>query len=188
MCPPEPLPHPFDTTIQLLHQQLLAYTTTTTTPFNTTNQLHHHLIPTDNDIMYSSGSSSSSYHRRHSDAASIPDGLPHRDSARSRQSSTSSERSCEAMSAYQTAHLWRCMLELQERYGCYNSTRVSLAVGAGDDALDLMPSRFIIDTLNDSLVDLPEEGWEMLDSVYMRQDHHQAPKGKSKHGRFWRRR
>jgi hypothetical protein len=49
-------------------------------------------------------------------------------------------------------------------------------------------SRFIIDTLNDSLVDLPEEGWEMLDSVYMRQDHHQAPKEKSKHGRFWRRR
>jgi hypothetical protein len=181
MCPPEPLPHPLDTIIQ---QQLLllAYTTTTINTAQT-----HPLTFSNNNNNDTMDSSSSSY-RRHSDAASIPDGLPPRDSARSRQSSTSSERSCEAMSADETAHLWRCMLELQERYGCYNSTRVSLAVGAGDDALDLMPSRFIIDTLNDSLVDLPEEGWEMLDSVYMRQDHHQAPKEKSKHGRFWRRR
>lgn len=94
------------------------------------------------------------------------------------------------MSADETVDLWKCMLELQERYGCYNSTRVSLAVGAGDEAVDLMPSRFIIDTLNHSLVDLPEEGWEMLDSLYTRHDTEStSSKDKDKQGRrFWQRR
>jgi hypothetical protein len=55
------------------------------------------------------------------------------------------------------------MLELQDEYGCYNSTRMEVAVEAGEEGLDLMPSRFIIDTLNDSVLDLPEEGWEKLD-------------------------
>ncbi|KAI9155508.1 hypothetical protein HJFPF1_08092 [Paramyrothecium foliicola] len=121
---------------------------------------------------------------------SIPEGLPMHGFARSRQSSTSSERSCEGMSADETRDLWKCMLELQERYGCYNSTRVSLAMGAGDEAVDLMPSRFIIDTLNHSLIDLPEEGWEMLDSVYTRHDTEStSSKDKDKQGRrFWQRR
>jgi hypothetical protein len=103
---------------------------------------------------------------------------------RSRQSSTCSERSCEAMSADETRSLWRVMLALQERYACYNSTRVSLALQAGDAAEALMPSRFIIDTLNDSLVDLPEEAWEMLDSSYVRNE---AAPPKQKR-RFWTRR
>lgn len=55
------------------------------------------------------------------------------------------------------------MLELQDEYHCYHSTRMDVAVDAGQDGLDLMPSRFIIDTLNDSVVDLPEEAWEKLD-------------------------
>jgi hypothetical protein len=83
--------------------------------------------------------------------------------ADSRQSSVASERSCGGMSAEETRELWRCMLELQELYGCYNSTRIDLAVSAGDDAVDLMPTSFIIDTLNQSVHDLPDEGWEMLD-------------------------
>lgn len=57
---------------------------------------------------------------------------------RGRQSSTYSERSCDGMTAGETRDLWKCMLELQERYGCYNSTRIDLAVGAGDEAVDLM--------------------------------------------------
>ena len=127
----------------------------------------------------------------------------------------------------QTRHLWRCMLKLQRRYACYNSTRIDLAVNAGNAGVELMrkwsrfrmcrrggrvnfrrmslspckdavcalaqhPGKaaglqrggarpgfrncksgiflltntatpFIIDTLNDSLVDLPDEGWQMLD-------------------------
>lgn len=57
---------------------------------------------------------------------------------RSRQASTCSEHSCEGMTADETRHLWRCMLELQQRYGCYNSTRLDVAVDAGEGAMDLM--------------------------------------------------
>ncbi|KAF5021209.1 hypothetical protein F66182_6748 [Fusarium sp. NRRL 66182] len=81
---------------------------------------------------------------------------------RNRQASTCSERSCEGMTVDETRELWRCMLELQLRYGCYNSTRIDMALDAGDDGLDLMPNRFIIDTLNESVVNLPDQGREML--------------------------
>ncbi|KAH7305976.1 hypothetical protein B0I35DRAFT_413761 [Stachybotrys elegans] len=109
----------------------------------------------------------------------------------SRHSSVSSERSCEGMSADETRDLWRCMLQLQELYGCYNSTRIDLAVAAGDEALNLMPNRFIIDTLNSSVVELPDEGWEMLDK-YLRHDQaprpaNQKPKHHHHHGHFWKR-
>ncbi|KAJ6782310.1 hypothetical protein PWT90_09020 [Aphanocladium album] len=101
---------------------------------------------------------------------------------RDRQNSTSSVRSCEDMTADKTEELWFCMLELQERYGCYNSTRIDLALGAGEQAINFMPNRFIIDTLNNSLRDLPDEGWNKL---YQCLDNHSAvqkPKSKRK---FW---
>lgn len=88
--------------------------------------------------------------------------------ASGRKSSIGSERSCSQIPAKDVSELWRCMLELQNEYGCYHSTRMDLAVDAGDAALDYMPSRFIIDTLNDSIFDLPEEAWEKLDQ-YLRQ-------------------
>ncbi|KAL6898581.1 hypothetical protein GGI43DRAFT_80897 [Trichoderma evansii] len=81
---------------------------------------------------------------------------------RSRQGSTSSMRSCGGMSPDATKELWKTMLELQDRYGCYTSARMDLAVASGDIALSLMPNPFILDTLNDSVVDLPDEGWDML--------------------------
>ncbi|KAF5984032.1 hypothetical protein FBULB1_3479 [Fusarium bulbicola] len=86
----------------------------------------------------------------------------HHDIQRSRQASTCSERSCEGMSLDETRELWRCMLELQLRYGCYNSTRIDMAIDAGECGVDLMPNRFIIDTLNESVIDLPDEGRELL--------------------------
>lgn len=67
------------------------------------------------------------------------------------------------MSADETGELWKCMLELQRQYGCYNSTRIDLAMNAGEAGLYLMPNPFIIDTLNNSVVNLPDEGWQMLD-------------------------
>lgn len=57
---------------------------------------------------------------------------------RSRQASTCSTLSCEGMSTEETQDLWRCMLELQQRYGCYTSARIDMALEAGDDGLDLM--------------------------------------------------
>lgn len=47
-------------------------------------------------------------------------------------------RSCGGMSPDATKELWKTMLELQERYGCYTSARMDLAVTAGDIALSLM--------------------------------------------------
>jgi CO dehydrogenase/acetyl-CoA synthase gamma subunit (corrinoid Fe-S protein) len=85
-----------------------------------------------------------------------------KDHERSRQASTCSERSCESMTLDETRELWQCMLELQSRYGCYNSTRIDMAVDAGEYGVDLMPNRFIIDTLNESVIDLPDEGRELL--------------------------
>lgn len=55
-----------------------------------------------------------------------------------RKSSTCSERSCSHIPADDMTQVWRCMLELQGEYGCYNSTRMEVAAEAGDDALDLM--------------------------------------------------
>ncbi|KAG5914735.1 hypothetical protein E4U42_000343 [Claviceps africana] len=78
-------------------------------------------------------------------------------------SSCKASRTCQGMSIQDTRELWRCMLQLQRQYGCYNSTRIDLAVNAGGAGLDLMPNPFIIDTLNDSLVDLPAHGWDLLD-------------------------
>ncbi|KAG5982079.1 hypothetical protein E4U43_006493, partial [Claviceps pusilla] len=47
-------------------------------------------------------------------------------------------RTCQGMSTQDMRELWRCMLQLQRRYGCYNSTRIDLAVNAGDAGLELM--------------------------------------------------
>ncbi|KAH7187903.1 uncharacterized protein BKA55DRAFT_696276 [Fusarium redolens] len=81
-------------------------------------------------------------------------------SARARKSRY--EPSCKGMTADEAQRLWICMLEVQQRYGCYTSARMDTALNAGDDGLDLMPNRFIIDTFNESIVDLPDEGREML--------------------------
>jgi hypothetical protein len=57
---------------------------------------------------------------------------------RSRQESTCSERSCKGMTADETQGLWICMLEVQQRYGCYTSARMDTALNTGDYGLDLM--------------------------------------------------
>ncbi|KAF6805336.1 hypothetical protein CMUS01_14649 [Colletotrichum musicola] len=57
--------------------------------------------------------------------------------------------------------LWECMLELQQRYRCYNSTRMEIAADS-EDAAEMMPTRACIDMLNDSIESLPEEGWKKL--------------------------
>jgi hypothetical protein len=57
------------------------------------------------------------------------------DYSRRQSSACSSERSCESLSSQETIDLWRCMLALQERYGCYNSRRIDLAMDAGEEAI-----------------------------------------------------
>ncbi|KAM0745019.1 hypothetical protein ACQRIT_000403 [Beauveria bassiana] len=97
---------------------------------------------------------------------------------RDRQKSVSSVRSCEDMSVDKTQELWFCMLQLQERYDCYNSTRIDLALDAGDQAINFMPNRFIMDTLNNSLRDLPDEGWDQLNRCLDHQTVTEKPKSK----------
>ncbi|RCI15294.1 hypothetical protein L249_7007 [Ophiocordyceps polyrhachis-furcata BCC 54312] len=72
-------------------------------------------------------------------------GSPSSSSSSSSSSSTSSDsttdcrpRSCEGMTDEEKRSLWKCMLALQRRYGCYNSTRIDLAVHAGEQGLGLM--------------------------------------------------
>lgn len=83
------------------------------------------------------------HHRRTSeDRVAIPE------MERSRQASTCSEQSCEGMTADETRDLWRCMLELQLRYGCYNSTRIDMALDAGDNGMDLMRACSALNAFN----------------------------------------
>ncbi|CAG9936786.1 unnamed protein product [Clonostachys rosea f. rosea IK726] len=80
-----------------------------------------------------------------------------------RSISDASERSCEGLTAEDTRELWRCMLELQGLYGCYTSARIDVAMEAGEQGVNLMPNRFIIDTLNSSVLEhLPQDGLEKL--------------------------
>jgi hypothetical protein len=78
--------------------------------------------------------------RRSSDASacSSDDHPPYGPYSRRQSSAGFSERSCEGLTADRTRELWRCMLELQSRYGCYHSARIDVAMEAGDEAMDYM--------------------------------------------------
>ena len=91
--------------------------------------MHHRRLSL---VSIASSWSSHSEDEKHTDELEIPS------FERSRQASTCSDRSCEGMSVDETRELWRCMLELQGRYGCYNSTRIDLAMDAGEEGIDLM--------------------------------------------------
>ncbi|RDA85871.1 hypothetical protein CP532_4915 [Ophiocordyceps camponoti-leonardi (nom. inval.)] len=95
-------------------------------------------------------------------------------------------RSCEGMTEEERRSVWKCMLALQRRYGCYNSTRIDLAVNAGEEGLSLMPNPFIIDTLNHSVTHLPDEGWQMLDRSFPGMGSPPID-GRALKLRFWRR-
>lgn len=56
----------------------------------------------------------------------------------SHEAGTYSQAHCDPLGGNETQALWKCMLELQQRYGCYNSRRMDLAVTAGDEAMSLM--------------------------------------------------
>jgi len=57
--------------------------------------------------------------------------------------------------------LWRRMLALQRRFGCYNSARMRAAL---DQDVDAVPSRTCLDLLNDSIDTLPEEERKQLEA------------------------
>ncbi|CCF31891.1 hypothetical protein CH063_04379 [Colletotrichum higginsianum] len=78
--------------------------------------------------------------------------------------------------------LWECMLELQQKYHCYNSTRMEIAADR-EDAMDMMPTKYCMDMLNDSIESLPEEGWKKL-SKFLVTDFDTCQK--SQKWKFWK--
>ncbi|CCC09563.1 hypothetical protein SMACR_03594 [Sordaria macrospora] len=55
-----------------------------------------------------------------------------------------------------TQLLWRRMLAIQRTFGCYNSTRMQLAIEMGEQNASV-PSRVCLDLLNDSIDNLPSD-------------------------------
>ncbi|KAK3388748.1 hypothetical protein B0T20DRAFT_484316 [Sordaria brevicollis] len=55
-----------------------------------------------------------------------------------------------------TQLLWRRMLAIQRTFGCYNSTRMNIAIEMGVENASV-PSRVCLDLLNDSIDTLPSE-------------------------------
>ncbi|KAK1657809.1 hypothetical protein BDP55DRAFT_638430 [Colletotrichum godetiae] len=78
--------------------------------------------------------------------------------------------------------LWECMLELQQEYHCYNSTRMEIAADR-EDAMDMMPTKYCMDMLNDSIESLPEEGWKKLSKFLITDLEHAQ---KSQKWKFWK--
>ncbi|OHE94934.1 hypothetical protein CORC01_09728, partial [Colletotrichum orchidophilum] len=78
--------------------------------------------------------------------------------------------------------LWECMLELQQQYHCYNSTRMEIAADR-EDAMDMMPTKYCMDMLNDSIESLPEEGWKKLSKFLITDLEHAQ---KSQKWKFWK--
>lgn len=70
-------------------------------------------------------------HLRSSSPPTSPGYLPPGPSRRSSAASSSS-RSCKNLDDDHTRDLWHCMLDLQERYACYHSARIDVAMEAGD--------------------------------------------------------
>ncbi|KAM0282039.1 hypothetical protein ACHAQH_003245 [Verticillium albo-atrum] len=90
-------------------------------------------------------------------------------------------RRCSSDDSIDVRGLWEAMLELQQRYHCYKSTRMLIAAES-DGAVDMIPSRACIDHLNDSIETLPDEGWKVLERYLARdEDGQKGPKWK-----FWK--
>ncbi|KAI2622279.1 hypothetical protein GGS21DRAFT_371872 [Xylaria nigripes] len=60
--------------------------------------------------------------------------------------------------------LWMRMLALQQRFGCYNSARMSaaLALGSEKNVSMLRPSKACLDLLNENMTALPESVMDWL--------------------------
>ncbi|KAK3348186.1 hypothetical protein B0H65DRAFT_423369 [Neurospora tetraspora] len=84
----------------------------------------------------------------------------------SRSSSSSSLRSTRSLRSsiedmrdyndIDTQLLWRRMLAIHRTFGCYNSTRMNIAIEMGEQNASV-PSRVCLDLLNDSIDKLPSD-------------------------------
>ncbi|KAL5606940.1 hypothetical protein BROUX41_003315 [Berkeleyomyces rouxiae] len=88
--------------------------------------------------------------------------------------------------------LWHCMLDLQQRYGCYRSARIEAALASGTEDL-MMPSRAILRLMNEDAAQMPAEAKKSLSRFITIPEPEEAPSMRSRvkryrHLRFWRNR
>lgn len=66
-------------------------------------------------------------------------------------------------------YLWRRMLTVQKRFGCYNSARMSAALEVGPES-GIVPSKTCLDLLNDSLNRLPDDEKKQVEDYLEHED------------------
>ncbi|KAM0334971.1 hypothetical protein ACHAQA_000005 [Verticillium albo-atrum] len=125
----------------------------------------------------------SAVHLDHAVPAPTPDAVtePAQTSPHIRRPSALCARRCSADQSIDVRGLWEAMLELQQRYHCYKSTRMLIAAES-DGAADMIPSRACIDHLNDSIESLPDEGWKVLERYLA----HDEDSQKGLKWKFWK--
>lgn len=87
-----------------------------------------------------------------------------------------------------TQLLWRRMLAIQRTFGCYNSTRMNIAIEMGESNASV-PSRVCLDLLNDSIDKLPSEIKQRIEDFLACEDvsraSHSRRSSTSSRGRKW---
>jgi len=102
--------------------------------------------------------------------------------------STLSSSDDEEPDAVDPSTLWRRMLALQRRFGCYNSARMRAALELDGGEEDAVPSQTCLDLLNDSIDTLPEEERQRLEAFLESAGAGGKGYGKVKRRRSWRER
>ncbi|KAK0672166.1 hypothetical protein QBC41DRAFT_314333 [Cercophora samala] len=82
-----------------------------------------------------------------------------------------------------TEILWKQMLAVQDRFGCYNSARMRAALEGGDTSI---PSRVCLDLINDSIGEMPEDVRERIE-LFLEREGSGAMMRKGKWKKFWHR-
>ncbi|KAK0705766.1 hypothetical protein B0T21DRAFT_298883 [Apiosordaria backusii] len=82
-----------------------------------------------------------------------------------------------------TEILWRQMLAVQDRFGCYNSARMRAALEGGDNSI---PSKICLDLINDSVGEMPEDVRQRIE-LFLEREGSGAMMRKGKWKRFWHR-
>ncbi|KAK4195556.1 hypothetical protein QBC40DRAFT_288958 [Triangularia verruculosa] len=82
-----------------------------------------------------------------------------------------------------TEILWKQMLAVQDRFGCYNSARMRAALEGGDNSI---PSRICLDLINDSIGEMPEDVRQRIE-LFLEREGSGAMMRKGKWRRFWHR-
>ncbi|KAK4663820.1 uncharacterized protein QC763_502520 [Podospora pseudopauciseta] len=82
-----------------------------------------------------------------------------------------------------TEILWKQMLAVQDRFGCYNSARMRAALEGGDTSI---PSKICLDLINDSIGEMPEDARQRIE-LFLEREGSGAMVRRGKWKKFWHR-